>query len=1501
MDSPPKRMTRARAATKPSAAPAVKRAHMATAASKAKSTSRTTTAATTPATAATTTSRTSVKRKSPADDDEEHEMQPAKKMTAVETKSVRGRGRPRKVPVESPAPEPVTEPAPAPAPRPRGRPKKNADSASAPAEPPKPVKAARTTKKTTVQETATTEAAPEPVKRPRGRPPLTASSTTSAPIASALAKKPAVKKTVKFEEPEKENVEAAAEAPVKKTTKTTTASGLRGKPVRGGASTTKTRPRTAKTTTHASNGSGKPMPLSPKKVNQLILKCVDSDDELGMDEKSPVRVGPGLKKLPIKAALVGAKAAATATTAKPVMLAPAVGENDENAAVAIIRPEPTTADVSINQQHMLATPAKRVPASPWKGSIASPAKKIEGTLLFGSTPAAALKQADDDLATQAAAPRMSLLQSPAKRQVRTLVPVAEDSTTLQEDHSATTRSSHRMSLLQTPAKRNPRVALAPLPEDNTLATINLSPVKLSFLSSPAKRSVVSPVKMTMPSTVQEEQEESGERSPTPKATLFAISPKVEKVVEEPAVEEQPAEEAVAEEPEELVDEEIALSGEEGPAEAAAAEQEEPAVCKEQHETVEDAEKTTPEPEDSKPLQEEVEEVVDETAEPAVPEPHPEVVDDRVEGAEEIQETPETEEKAEEIEVALKTGDKTEEIETAQDTEEKVEMPESQQMAAEIEEAQETEEMVEVAEETQDAEEKVEATEEETLDAEEKVEVVEEKTPHAEETIEQHEEAEPMEVDDKVEESEKTMEEPEQSLLDAADAGDTTIEADDEESTVPKAVENASTEPATESPSVVTKPESPRKPVNPMFGLRQKDLAPYDLSDSDSEDESPTKPKPFASTFNTLPATPRNAGPRRSSIMPSTGRSTTRRLRSSDKMGFTPLAEQLSGWTAGPSPVRQNTTPASPIAEAAVPDADGLPAMTEAEVDLTAAKLAQNAFFDNDTPAQTEAMDIDEADEDAVTEMGDDDYDPDRTIEEEDLQLVAEADNMSRMEQDDAPVEHDDSTSDASQEYGDENSIPIDPTLLALSAPNTPAQGPHTPRRFVHQQREVHTVSKVPLKPADESTPRPKTASRCYSASRVPGTRSSERIRNRNAAAAALAQSPSTSRGAPAASAEEETAEPEQPAEQKLAPVTPQKTDLWTAVGTPARTPRRDLNPALLKGAVVFVDVHTSEGADASSIFVELLTQMGARCVKQWAWNPNNGESGADTRVGITHVVYKDGGKRTLEKVRQAGGLVQCVGVSWVLDCERENQWLDESPYQIDTSIIPRGGARRRKSMEPRAVAKKNGTRVSSGTSRASQPAPSTPPNNSSSSRSRRRESSLWMWSPGKSPEEEEDDGSGNDPESPSNHKNGSNHDADTDIDSRWATLTPVPKTPATQAVARFVAAITPGSLTPSSVGSDDDSYQAEHDDYEQHEQGLRTCPPPKRTAFMEPGLDSGLRLFPSGSTYQSYSSSGGNGARGSGATSANEQAIMLRLMAARRKSLQFAPKVGSPLSKAWRA
>ena len=117
-----------------------------------------------------------------------------------------------------------------------------------------------------------------------------------------------------------------------------------------------------------------------------------------------------------------------------------------------------------------------------------------------------------------------------------------------------------------------------------------------------------------------------------------------------------------------------------------------------------------------------------------------------------------------------------------------------------------------------------------------------------------------------------------------------------------------------------------------------------------------------------------------------------------------------------------------------------------------------------------------------------------------------------------------------------------------------------------------------------------------------------------------------------------------------------KSSRVSTVATPARTPLNAVGAGILHGAVVYVDVYTTEGADASGIFVDLLTQMGAKCVREWKWNPRASLAADDVenmttpaRIGITHVVYKDGGKRTLEKLRDAKGEVCCVGVAWVLE------------------------------------------------------------------------------------------------------------------------------------------------------------------------------------------------------------------------------------------------------------
>lgn len=273
-------------------------------------------------------------------------------------------------------------------------------------------------------------------------------------------------------------------------------------------------------------------------------------------------------------------------------------------------------------------------------------------------------------------------------------------------------------------------------------------------------------------------------------------------------------------------------------------------------------------------------------------------------------------------------------------------------------------------------------------------------------------------------------------------------------------------------------------------------------------------------------------------------------------------------------------------------------------------------------------------------------------------------------------------SQGSEEYGDENAVPVEHDVV--SVPQSPSEDRTitcTPARvFYAQPREICTVSKVPLRPAGEESPL-----------KMP------RKRSRSIAG-------------PLASAEPVRRQPATPVKDErrskpTSPVKPRSSNDDSLIETP-RTLRKSGSSEVLKGAVVYVDVHTTEGEDASGIFLELLTQMGARCVKQWSWNPRGSIAGfadgehsptqsdaINSKIGITHVVFKDGGKRTMEKVRESRGAVFCVGVGWVLDCERENKWLDEADYAIDTSLVPRGGHRRRKSMEPRMLANMNGNLV----------------------------------------------------------------------------------------------------------------------------------------------------------------------------------------------------------------
>ena len=377
-------------------------------------------------------------------------------------------------------------------------------------------------------------------------------------------------------------------------------------------------------------------------------------------------------------------------------------------------------------------------------------------------------------------------------------------------------------------------------------------------------------------------------------------------------------------------------------------------------------------------------------------------------------------------------------------------------------------------------------------------------------------------------------------------------------------------------------------------------------------------------------------------------SSSRAARQSLAIGMTPLAKQLEMWKAS-SPTKVEVQEQQPPTRSVSSNAS-TPSQPEGSTPVGSpdASPCKYTFFDDE-------MSVRQADAESTANGG------------------VEDDIISTIQTE---------VSEASQEYGDENTMPIDPILLTADHQPRGRTATCTPTRvFPQGPRVIHTVAKVPLRGAAEDSP-------CHR----PMRRSNSLSGPISARKALQSTSLSRSNTVISYSHEEPTAKDcdasDMLTEDYVTPTKPQINShqtpasvAWSTFGTPAQTPRRNVNPLTLKGAVVYVDVHTTEGADASGIFVELLTQMGARCVKQWPWNPNaqsnsppetpgfglggseegireveaQGTPGAAAsgtsanKIGITHVVYKDGGKRTLEKVRESNGVVLCVGVGWVLE------------------------------------------------------------------------------------------------------------------------------------------------------------------------------------------------------------------------------------------------------------
>ncbi|KAL8960417.1 MAG: hypothetical protein Q9193_002876 [Seirophora villosa] len=498
-----------------------------------------------------------------------------------------------------------------------------------------------------------------------------------------------------------------------------------------------------------------------------------------------------------------------------------------------------------------------------------------------------------------------------------------------------------------------------------------------------------------------------------------------------------------------------------------------------------------------------------------------------------------------------------------------------------------------------------------------------------------------------------------------------IHDDDLDSDVQQANVAQAHTPAVEVDVEPTPTESLKSFTKPSFVFSSSVLADR-AEESESEDElaspqklvSPSPLKNFGISAKDF-GTPSILGPQKGEALSGENRrASTRRRSQRNSVAMTPLAMQMSSWLAS-SPEKKSAghvshrrsvfSPVRPIF--AVQE-------TQLPSDRAFGSPSKQNFFD---------------DEMAVRDT-------------EDAAEMVEESSIDELQYDDGhPGGHASQESQTSETYGDENAVPCESTDYGVKQEEDNPILTCTPAKVFDQySREIHTVSKVPLRPAADDTPLAVTRKRSRS---LAGPLSDISLTDRLSIGRDSILSPIfQNNNLPMSMLPGD-------ATAWVSPETPTKCQKSLS-NTPAQSFRKAGYSTVLKGAVVHVDVHTTEGADASGIFIDLLTQMGARCIKQWHWNPQGSLSSSlegstewneypeagtpGARLGITHVVYKDGGKRTLEKVREAKGAVFC---------EREDKWLNEADYAVDTSIIPRGGSRRRKSMEPRALANLNGCLV----------------------------------------------------------------------------------------------------------------------------------------------------------------------------------------------------------------
>ncbi|KAF8518021.1 hypothetical protein BU17DRAFT_49342 [Hysterangium stoloniferum] len=92
---------------------------------------------------------------------------------------------------------------------------------------------------------------------------------------------------------------------------------------------------------------------------------------------------------------------------------------------------------------------------------------------------------------------------------------------------------------------------------------------------------------------------------------------------------------------------------------------------------------------------------------------------------------------------------------------------------------------------------------------------------------------------------------------------------------------------------------------------------------------------------------------------------------------------------------------------------------------------------------------------------------------------------------------------------------------------------------------------------------------------------------------------------------------------------------------------------VLKNCIIFVDVRTEEGEDASALFIDMLRGLGARILIK-------------PRKSCTHLVYKAGLPSTITKFKLLPEpRPYVVSIGWVVECVEKRAHVEETRFLVN--------------------------------------------------------------------------------------------------------------------------------------------------------------------------------------------------------------------------------------------